>query len=199
MFEIMTVCTGNICRSPLAEQLLRQRLDGLPVRVTSAGTYGLDAAPMPPEAQRLASQLGVATDLVAAHRSRALTEMQLREPSLLLAMSREHRTRIVQLAPAKLRAAFTLREFARLAADTDDDEILTAATDAGADPTARMRAAVSTVAAHRGLAVPPDSPEDDDIIDPYRRSWQTYELSGAQLAPAIDGVVRVVTLAVSPS
>ena len=40
---ILTVCTGNICRSPLAEVLLRQRLEPLGVRVHSAGTSAVEA------------------------------------------------------------------------------------------------------------------------------------------------------------
>jgi protein-tyrosine phosphatase len=39
--------------------------------------------------------------------------------------------------------------------------------------------------------LPSDKPEDDDVIDPYGRSWQTYELSAAQLTPALEQVVRV--------
>ena len=46
------------------------------------------------------------------------------------------------------------------------------------------------------MSMPPADPADDDVIDPYRRSWKTYELSGSQLAPAIDQVVRVIRLAV---
>ena len=41
----------------------------------------------------------------------------------------------------------------------------------------------------------PPTPEDDDVIDPYGRSWQTYERSAAQLVPALDEVVRVLRVA----
>lgn len=196
MFEIITVCTGNICRSPLAEQLLRQRLADLPGTVRSAGTYGLDDVAMPAEAQKLAIQYGVAPDVAAAHRARPLTAAVLGSPDLILAMAREHRRSIVEIAPARLRSAFTLREFARLAADATDADILAAA-GAHADPSARLRAGVAAVAARRGMTAPPASPDDDDIVDPYRRSWATYERAGEQLVPAIDQVERVVRLSVS--
>lgn len=198
MFEILTVCTGNICRSPLAEVLLRTRLETFGARVSSAGTQGLDSVPMTPEAVRLADELGAAVDLAEAHRSRYLTPLELESPDLILAMSREHRRRVVELAPARLRSAFTLREFARLAADITDDEIRTAAAAAGDDASARVRAAVAAVAGMRGMSAPPADPADDDIVDPYRRSWETYQLSASQLAPAIEQVVRVMTLAVAP-
>ncbi|WP_091230747.1 low molecular weight phosphatase family protein [Microbacterium sp. 3J1] len=196
MFEIITVCTGNICRSPLAEQLLRQRLADLPGTVNSAGTYGLDAVAMPAEAQKLAMQYGVTPEMAAAHRARPLTAAALGTPDLILAMAREHRRSIVELAPARLRSAFTLREFARLAADATDADIVAAA-DAHSDPSARLRAGVAAVAARRGMTAPPSTPDDDDIVDPYRRSWATYERAGEQLVPAIDQVERVVRLSVA--
>lgn len=195
MFEILTVCTGNICRSPLAEMLLRSRLGSLAPRVHSAGTYGLDNAPMTEETQRLAAEHGIPADMTGGHRSRYLTDAYLSSPDLILAMSREHRRRVVELAPARLRSVFTVREFARLAGDASDDEIRAAAEAAGADAAARVRAASAAVAAQRGMSLPPAHPADDDVIDPYRRSWETYRLSASQLVPAIDQVVRVVTLA----
>jgi len=196
VFEIMTVCTGNICRSPLAEQLLRTRLADLPGRITSAGTYGLDAAPMPAPAQQLAAQYGVPAVMADAHRSRRLTPAQLETPDLILAMAREHRRGVVELAPARLRAAFTVREFARLAADTADAEIQKAVA-VHQDASARLRAAVAVVASHRGMILPPESADDDDVVDPYRQSDAVYQRSGQQLVPAIDQVVRVVRLAVA--
>lgn len=199
MFEIMTVCTGNVCRSPLAEQLLRTRLADLPGTVTSGGTYDMGGAPMPDDAQRLAAENGVSAEMSSAHRSQLISPARLSSPDLILAMAREHRRSIVELAPSRLRAAFTVREFARLAADATDDELRSAADAAGTDPSARLRAVVAAVASHRGMALPPESPDDDDVIDPYRRSWNTYQLSGSQLVPAVDEVVRVVRLAVAPA
>ena len=50
--RILIVCTGNICRSPLAEQLLRQNLTaaGIDAVVTSAGTRAMTGSAMTPEA-----------------------------------------------------------------------------------------------------------------------------------------------------
>lgn len=195
MFEIMTVCTGNICRSPLAEVLLRSRLTDLGVRVHSAGTQGLDAAPMTSEAQRLAVEFGASIDDAAAHRSRYLTEGDLSTPDLVLAMSREHRRRVVELAPARLRRTFTAREFARLSQGVSDDEIRAIAHAAGGDGRDRMRAAVAEIAARRGMVSAPADGAVDDIIDPYRRSWETYQRSAGQLIPGLEQVVRVLSAA----
>ncbi|WP_375385849.1 low molecular weight phosphatase family protein [uncultured Microbacterium sp.] len=197
MFELLTVCTGNICRSPLAELLLRERLRPLQATVTSAGTRGLRDAPMTPEAIEIAQGLGVDTADSRAHRSRMLTEGQLLSPDLILAMTRDHRRQIVELAPARTRVAFTIREFARLAAEVPDDEIRRAAADAGADASGRVRAVGKVVASYRGLAAQPADPADDDVIDPYQRSMAVYELMAAQLSPAVDSVVRTVNMALA--
>lgn len=195
--EIMTVCTGNICRSPLAELLLATRLADLGAEVHSAGVRGLSAAPMTPEAIDLAIEYGVAEADADAHRSRFLTEAMLVSPDLILAMTREHRREIAELAPARLRSTFTVREFARLAASLSDDDVADAVADAGPDATPgdRVRAAAAAVAGRRGLLPPPADPADDDVIDPYRRDWSVYRTSADQLVPALAEVERVIRIA----
>lgn len=197
MIEILTVCTGNVCRSPLAATLLATGLADLDVRVHSAGTYGLQGEPMTDETKRLATALAVNPRLIDAHRATYLTEAHLATPDLVLAMSREHRRRVVELNPARLRSTFTLREFARLASDVSDSTIRASASSGADDDSQRLRAALDAVTGMRGLSLPPSDPSDDDIVDPYRRSWATYELAGSQLAPSVEQVVRVVRLALT--
>ncbi|MGB3377055.1 MAG: hypothetical protein WBA87_18175, partial [Microbacterium sp.] len=60
--NILTVCTGNICRSALAESVLATRLTDLDVRVHSAGTQALVGHGMPREARALAERNGVTPD-----------------------------------------------------------------------------------------------------------------------------------------
>lgn len=192
----MTVCTGNICRSPLAELLLTTRLGGTGLAAHSAGVRGLPAAPMTPEAIDLAVELGVAEADADAHRSRYLTETMLTTPDLILAMTRDHRRAIAELAPARLRSTFTVREFARLSASLTDAELREAADADGTttDDGTRLRTAAALVASRRGLLPPPSDPTEDDVIDPYGRDEDVYRLSAAQLVPALDQVERVVRL-----
>ena len=196
MFEILTVCTGNVCRSPLAELLLRSKLSGLPGRIHSAGTYDLGSAPMTTQAQQLAVQHGVSAQLAAAHRSQSLFDQDLTSPDLILVMTRSHRRDVLELMPTRMRSVFTIREFARLARTCTDVAIITAAREAEREPSARLRAAVGVVASIRGMGqAAPADPTDDDVTDPYRRSWETYQLSANQLIPAVDEVTRIVRLA----
>ncbi|GAT72200.1 protein-tyrosine phosphatase, low mole cular weight [Microbacterium sp. HM58-2] len=191
---VLLVCTGNICRSPMAEILLRARLGELGVRFHSAGTHALVDHEMDAQSRELSLGLGATAHDAAAHRARLLTEPHLREADLILTMSREHRTHVVQLLPEALRRVFTLREFARLAATLSSESARDAADAGGPTPRERLGAVVAAVGAQRGMSVPA-SAEDDDVVDPYRRSQRTYDLSVAQLTPAIDEVERVVRAA----
>lgn len=192
---ILTVCTGNICRSPMAEVLLRARLEPLGVRVHSAGTYALVGHSMTEQAQELAVRSGASPDAAAGHAARYLVEPLLTESDLVLTMAREHRSHVVQMMPSRLRQTFTAREFARLAATVTDDDVRAAADAAGTDPRVRLGAALRLLGDQRGLTLA--AAEDDDVIDPYRRSQTTYETSAAQLIPAIDQVERVVRAALA--
>jgi len=193
--EIMTVCTGNICRSPLAELIIATRLADVGATVHSGGVRGLNSAPMTPEAAHLAIHYGVPQAAADAHRSRYLTEAMLASPDLILTMTRDHRRDVAELAPGRLRSTFTVREFARLAANTPDDQIAAAAAAAGDDPGARLRAAAAHLASLRGLILAPADPAEDDVVDPYRQPWEVYITSAEQLLPALDQVERVARLA----
>lgn len=194
MIEILTVCTGNVCRSPLAALLLRARLADLDVEVGSAGVRALTGSPLTPETARLAAGYGVDAAAAAGHRGRRLTEAQLKSPDLVLAMDRTHRRAVVELSPRSLRSTFTLREFARLAQGLTDAEIRDAVAGAG-DPHERLRLALVRVSAQRGSVDPVPEPDADDVPDPYRRERAVYERSGALVASAVDDTVRVIRVA----
>lgn len=197
MLDILTVCTGNICRSPLAAQLLATRLADLGITVSSAGTRARGGTPMTPEAQALAADRGIPSSLSAEHAARYLTPAHVAAADLVLAMTRDHRREIVELDPSRVRTAFTVRELARLAADVSDDELRAAASAGGAGGRERFAAALAVVAGRRGLVLPPASPEEDDVVDPYGRSTATYERSADEMAPGIAAVERIVRIAVA--
>ena len=195
MIHVVTVCTGNICRSPFSEVILQDELGARGVTVSSAGVRALVDKPMTPEAQQLARQYGVPADLIEGHRARWLNESHLADPDLVLAMTRDHRRAVVELAPAKVRQTFTVREFARLAQQVPDADAARIADAAGSDPAARLRALLAHLTGVRGELDPPADPIDDDVVDPYRRPWEVYEQMAAEMMPALGEVVRILTLA----
>lgn len=193
-FAILTVCTGNICRSPVAEQHLRARLAGVPgVTVASAGTMAAEGDDMTPQARVLAEANGVPPGI---HAARYLREAYLRESQLVLALSREHRREIVSLVPRASRYTFTLREFARLARGITDADLRDIARLPAEDAAGRLAATVALVASRRGSVEMPEQAGDDDVIDPYRRDDATYSLSGSQLFPATETVAGLLARAV---
>lgn len=192
-FSILTVCTGNICRSPVAERLLAVSLAPAPfVRVESAGTGALTGAGVPEPARRLAE---VASIDVASHAARQINPSHVSDADLILAMARDHRRYIVELAPAAMRRTFTVRELGRLAPTLIPMLPEAVASSGARTPQDAMKAAVSLAASMRGTVPPPSSPEDFDVVDPYRRSDETYERCFAELVPAARSVSQLLLAA----
>lgn len=163
-FRILTVCTGNICRSPMAERLLQAGLDErFPGQfiVESAGTGAFVGNPIDPQVAGFIRELGGSAEDFSA---RQLTPHILEGQDLVLALTREHRSRVVEISPAMLRKTFTLREFARLLPHIQLDASLR-----GAD---RWRASIPTTA--RARSAHDDRPRADDVVDPYRQRDEVY-------------------------
>jgi protein-tyrosine phosphatase len=98
-FHVCFVCSGNICRSPYAEALLRDTADrhGLSARIraSSLGTFGIEGQPAHPWTVRVAAERGM--DL-AGFRSRGVDVERLGEVDLVVALAQDH--------VAELRARF---------------------------------------------------------------------------------------------
>ncbi|WP_285727615.1 low molecular weight protein-tyrosine-phosphatase [Psychromicrobium xiongbiense] len=114
-YRIVTVCTGNICRSPMAEFMLRQALDaaglGSRVEVDSAGTTDWERGnPIDPRSARVLRSHGV--DDAAGHRARKITEADLAGSELVLALDTDHLDWLLRQASAADRHKIRLlREF----------------------------------------------------------------------------------------
>jgi len=106
-FRVLFVCTGNTCRSPMAEVIARRRVAELgweQVEVASAGVAAGDDSPASGGSVRAAARHGL--DL-SDHRSTFLTQALVDEADLILTMSSGHLPRVVQLGGGDRAAVIT--------------------------------------------------------------------------------------------
>ncbi len=119
--SIVFVCTGNVCRSPMAagffyDKLLREKADGR-VRVRSAGTWALEGQPASAYALQVMNEHGLD---IGQHRGRTLTQDDVDQADLILVMTKRHADiieRDMRPGPDKL---FLLSEMAGQAQDIVD-------------------------------------------------------------------------------
>lgn len=178
--RVLVVCTGNICRSPAGERLLRHLLPrDRGIEVTSAGTYAVVGHPIEASMAHLLAADGIDTSGFAARR---LTETLAAATDLVLTMETGQRTAVVQAHPQALARTFTLREFAHLVAA---DHEATSTAYGSSDPAARLRELTAVAAERRARRlVPPCS--EPDIDDPYRLGDAAYARAYAAIRTAVE-------------
>jgi tRNA threonylcarbamoyl adenosine modification protein (Sua5/YciO/YrdC/YwlC family) len=116
--NILFVCTGNTCRSPMAEGFTKKllagklkcdidRLEQMGYKITSAGVIALDGVDASAEAIRFCASRGVR---LTGHKSRRLTAEMLKEADYIFAMSAGHRDDIMRLFPASAEKCMLLND-----------------------------------------------------------------------------------------
>ena len=159
MATVLFVCTGNLCRSPVAAGFLSRRLvnDGRPgVDVTSAGTMQTVG---PPPARLLAE--GAAYGLELEHHSpRQMSPADIIGADLVLGMTRDHVRQVVLTDQTSFGRTFTLRDFVRRAEHVGP----------------------------RPAAVPIDESPGDDVADPMGGSAQGYRTMLDEVSSLTDAL-----------
>lgn len=175
-YDVLVLCTGNICRSPMGEAFLAQHLRdrGIDAHVHSAGLV-LDGRPASRHGVTALEALGF--DL-RGHRSRIVDGQLLAEADLIVTMAREHLREAVVTRPDVWSRAFTLKELVRRGGQIGPrrpDESLS-------DWLARC---------HEGRSHNDLLGEDptDDVADPYGSSLSDYERTAREIRDLIDRLV----------
>lgn len=181
MSSIIVVCTGNICRSPVGEWILKHALsDGF--SVSSAGTHAMSGHAATDEAIKFVrSSVGGSLD----HSAQQLTRDLAESFDLVIAMSSEHRAWIAREAPRVVRRTFTLKELALLLGELPGD--------ARFDSLRALALAVSRLRPR--LA---GSGVDLDIADPYGGPAEGYDYSFREVLDASGRVASEITHRLHP-
>lgn len=106
--NILTVCIGNICRSPMAEALLKHTLLSAGEQDIDISSAGLGALVDHP-ADAKSSQLMLAKNIdISNHRARQLDSGMIRKADLILVMESKHKTSIEEMEPSAKGKVFLL-------------------------------------------------------------------------------------------
>lgn len=190
--NILFVCTGNICRSPMGELLAGAYLTDTSVTASSAGTLGLASHAIDPNSARVLEEARIAWNggadaslptrispaMIAGFRSRRLTADIAAGSDLILCFEKRQTERVVTLCPGCSRRAFLLTQFARICSLCAERGRVT-----GWTVTERLRSVID-----EAPMIMPSVPPVENIADPIGQDLEHFEVVGWQTNQALHEI-----------
>jgi protein-tyrosine phosphatase len=167
-FQVLFVCIGNVCRSPVGERLLAAKLPTDRFEVRSAGVGAMVGYAMSKySAEELRGYGGDPTGFAA----RQLTPEMIVEADLLLTATRDLRSQVLAESPGALRRTFAILEFAALTEMCDESS---------------AAEVVKWAGAHRSAA----AGVEQDVPDPFRKGPEAHAAAAAAIHDAVELIAK---------
>lgn len=178
MKRILFVCTGNTCRSPLAEGLLRRMAEqnGWDLEVQSAGVSAMNGGPISNNSMQILIQSGFKGSITSSD----LDPKKIQWADLILTMTGSHKRHVIQRFPDAIDKTYTLKEFADDGNDQERDEFfselqLKQALGKGINGEERLRI----------MQYNARTP-DYDISDPYGGPMAVYQQTASEIKQQLN-------------
>ncbi|MNJ54132.1 Low molecular weight protein-tyrosine-phosphatase YwlE [compost metagenome] len=185
--RILFVCTGNTCRSPMAEGIFRKlaRERGIEVEVSSAGVAAMGGMPISRHAEGVLKDLGIEDQITSTQLHAELIEWA----DLILTLTQGHKRQAIATFPAKADKIYTLKEY------VEEDEVVLA-------EQAELRQLIADLELSRALGQGLDGLKEQrirqllqrmpqyDISDPFGGSRQDYEITAKEIRAALEKLIE---------
>ncbi|WP_405104861.1 low molecular weight protein arginine phosphatase [Paenibacillus sp. FSL K6-1217] len=186
MLHILFVCTGNTCRSPMAEGLLRKlaKERGIHVEVRSAGVSAVPGTSISRHAAGILQDEGIQDRIVSSQ----LDGEAVAWADLILTLTGAHKRHLLQYFPDAVTKTHTLKEYVQTQESVDADIRELDSLYAEAELNLSLGTEPDAAAMQRMIEIRQRIPSFD-ISDPFGGSREDYELAAAEIRTALYGLL----------
>lgn len=187
MVRILVICTGNTCRSPMAEAMLRHMAEqrGIELHVQSAGISAWDGEPMSQHAVTVLKEKNVTNH--HHFRSSVLNERRVQWADVILTLTTSHKKYIIQQFPSASSKTFALKEYTSSFEPNcaHDDQLQQSAAELHLKITMGQALTEEESSQLAVLQQRISNAANMDIVDPYGASLEKYRVAIEEIQVAI--------------